>query len=84
MVRFSVVEDEYTEYSICWVDLVIGEISSGTHGFPINDIHCNSFLMRKAAAASLFSSMARCRRVCWHPSGPGPQPSVSTPCLIQR
>ncbi len=36
---------------------------------------------RKQAESWAFSSMHRCNRVCWHPSGPSPQPSVSTPCL---
>uniref|UniRef100_A0A2M4D1L0 Putative secreted protein n=1 Tax=Anopheles darlingi TaxID=43151 RepID=A0A2M4D1L0_ANODA len=36
--------------------------------------------MRNMAACSLFSSIARCSSVCRHPSGPGPQQSVSTPC----
>ena len=39
---FSVTEGRYSV--ICRVDVVIGHISFGSNGFPMNDFQCNPFL----------------------------------------
>ena len=66
--------------SISYTDSAVYNIK----GVSILILYLSYFLMRKQAMDSLFSSMALCRRVCWHFPGPSDQRSTSHPCFTYK